>query len=71
MTLPELMKSEKEMLSCGDIADVIGIGQYNLHRYIMEYPERIGFPVMITGRRVRIPRLPFLRFMGVEATCEQ
>lgn len=66
MTLAELIETEKTMLSCKDIADVVGIGQYNLHRYIMEYPERIGFPVMVTGNRIRIPRIPFLKFMGIE-----
>lgn len=66
MTLLELAQSNKEMLTCADISEIIGIGQYNLHRYIIEYPERIGFPVMVTGNRVRIPRLPFLKFMGIE-----
>lgn len=28
--------------------------------------QRLGFPVMITGRRVKIPRIPFLRAMGYE-----
>lgn len=26
--------------------------------------EKLGFPVIITGTRVRIPRIPFLKFMG-------
>jgi hypothetical protein len=69
MTLDKIASSKKDMLSCGDVADVVGIGTYNLHRYIMEYPERIGFPVMITGNRIRIPRIPFLRFMGIETRC--
>ncbi len=66
MTITDIIRSDKEMLTCGDIADVVGMGQYNLHRYIIEYPERIGFPVMVTGNRVRIPRIPFLKFMGIE-----
>lgn len=70
MTLQEMTKAEKEMLSCKDIAEIVGIGSYNLHRYIMEYPERIGFPVMVTGNRIRIPRIPFLRFMGIETRCD-
>lgn len=27
----------------------------------------LGFPVMVTGNRTKIPRIPFLKFCGVEA----
>lgn len=66
MTLAEIEATEKEALTCADVAPVLGIAQYTLHRYIMEYPERIGFPVVIIGNRVKIPRRPFLSFMGRE-----
>lgn len=29
------------------------------------HPELLGFPVSCQGKMVKIPKLPFLRFMGV------
>ena len=32
-----------------------------------EKPELLGFPVNVMGHRVRIPRIPFLKFLGVDS----
>lgn len=39
----------------------------DFNRWDRERQERLGFPVMVTGNRTKIPRIPFLKFCGVEA----
>nr|DAW04567.1 MAG TPA: hypothetical protein [Bacteriophage sp.] len=29
-------------------------------------PEQLGFPTMRVGNRTKIPRMPFLRWLGIE-----
>lgn len=31
----------------------------------------LGFPTLIVGRRVKIPKIPFLRWLGYEITLEE
>lgn len=66
MTLEEIMKSDKAFLLCKDIAPVLGSNEFTLHTLAMDAAQRhlLGFPVTIIGNRVKIPRLPFLKFIG-------
>jgi hypothetical protein len=66
MTLDEIRASGKEVLTCKDVSGVLAADAYTLHLQAMEDPTRLGFPVVIAGRRVKIPRLAFLRFMEGE-----
>ena len=66
MTMAEIKSSEKETLTCADVASVLRVKPYTLHEMALEYPERLGFPVIVIGRRVRIPKAAFLSFMGRE-----
>lgn len=63
MTLQEIVDYKKEMLTCADVAEVLERNAYTIHGQAMERPELLGFPVIITGRRVSIPRRPFLKFI--------
>lgn len=31
-----------------------------------ERPDLLGFPVIVMGKETRIPRIPFMRFLGLE-----
>jgi hypothetical protein len=55
------------MISAAEAASVLGCDQNTLRVTIKQAPERLGFPASLIGNRVRIPRLPFLRYLGVEA----
>jgi hypothetical protein len=66
LTLEEIRTSGKEVLTCKDVSDVLAADAYTLHLQAMEDPARLGFPVVIAGRRVKIPRRAFLRFMEGE-----
>lgn len=67
MKLEELEALETEVLSCQQIAPILKANPYTIHMQAMECPERLGFPVIIMGNNVRIPKQAFLLFMrGIE-----
>lgn len=63
LTLADIEALDTEMLTCAQVGPVVGINPYNLHGQALEMPERLGFPVMVVGRQVRIPRRAFVRWM--------
>ena len=66
MTLSEIKVSTEVTLKPTDVAEVLGCGAHTIRVQAHEYPENLGFPVIVTGSRVRIPRKAFLRFIGEE-----
>lgn len=64
MTLQEIENSTKEVLTCTDVAPVLRCNPATLHMQAIEQPWRLGFPVIVMGSRVKIPRKPFLNFMN-------
>lgn len=69
MTLDEIKASDKPLLTPREVAEALGVDQQGLRVWAHQRPDELGFPVMITGERgrtVRFPRIPFLKFMGVD-----
>ena len=66
MTIPEIKALDKEMLTAVDIAPIIGADPHLIRHQAHEKPEALGFPVIVVKSRVKIPRIPFLRFIGIE-----
>ena len=64
--LLRLTKSNDPMVSLTDASEVLGCAENVLRVTIQQAPERLGFPAILIGNRVKIPRVPCLRFMGVE-----
>lgn len=52
-------------LSIADVALVLQSDAQCLRSQARSNPELLGFPVTIIGRRVRIPRIPFLAYVGM------
>lgn len=67
-TLPEAAQLPEEYLVPAQVAALLGCDQYaiNLAAETPKGREKLGFPVIKIGRRVKIPRRPFLRYMGWE-----
>ena len=63
MTLKEIEESGKEVLTCAEVAPVLKCNPATLHMQAIEEPRRLGFPVIVMGSRVKIPRRPFLNYM--------
>ena len=66
MTIEQIEASEKEMLTCTDVAEVLQASPYTIHMQAEFRPDLLGFPVILLGRRVKIPRRPFLKFIKGE-----
>ena len=65
MTLQEMMKSERILLNAGDVAEVIQSHPQDIRNQAKVDPVALGFPVCVIGARVKIPRTPLLRWLGV------
>lgn len=65
-TLEDIAQLDSYYLVPAQVAPVLGCGQYaiNCAAKSKEGRERLGFPVMMIGTRCKIPRIPFLQYMG-------
>lgn len=61
-TLQDIENCPKPMLIPTDIAPVLGCDPYSINVQARENPDALGFPVIVMGTRVRIPKDGFLRF---------
>ena len=64
MTLEELKASQQPYLTPADIAPILHCDPQCVREQAKQDPAKLGFPVIIMGQRVRIPRIPFLRYLG-------
>ena len=63
MNLEELRSYPRDWLTCEQVAPVLGADRANIHDQAVTDPAALGFPVVVIKSRVKIPKLPFLRFM--------
>ena len=64
MTLEEMKRSDKLFLTPEEVAPVMGSDPHTVRCTARQRPELLGFPFTFSGNRMKIPRLPFLRWMG-------
>lgn len=63
MTLQEIKESNKEYLIPKDVAEVLRCNPYLINVQAHNNAHKLGFHVIVINRRVRIPRIPFIKFM--------
>ncbi len=63
MTLQELEAIKEETLTPAQVGPIIGFNPQSIRIQAHENPELLGFPVICTRKRVRIPKQAFLAFM--------
>ena len=61
--LTELEAMTDEVLTCQQVAMVLKASPATIHKQAMECPEKLGFPVIVMGSRVKIPRRAFIMFL--------
>lgn len=68
-TLEDIAQLDSYYLVPAQVAPVLGCGQYaiNCAAKSEEGRKRLGFPVTMIGSRCKIPRIPFLQYMGYKA----
>ena len=65
-TLDDLISMDKPFLTPADIAGVLGFNPQTIRVTARQRPDLIGFDFTFVGNRMKIPRIPFLRFMCVD-----
>ena len=65
-TLEDLRASPKAFFTPGDVCGVLGSNPQTIRVTARQRPELIGYEFTFVGNRMKIPRVPFLRFMGIE-----
>lgn len=64
--LKDLIASEKDFFTPGDISGVLRCDPQTIRVTARQRPDLIRYPFTFVGNRMKIPKIPFLRFMGVE-----
>lgn len=65
MTLEEMLQSTELFVTPSDVAPILHCDPQCIRNQAQLNPSQLGFPVIVQGSRVRIPRIPFLRYIGV------
>lgn len=64
--LRELIALERDYFVPAQVAEVLGMDAQAIRILGRRNPERLPFPVIVSGVRVKIPKIPFLKYMGVD-----
>lgn len=64
MRLEEIKKSDKVFLTPKDIAEVLESDPQTVRETAVQKPELLGFKYCFLGNRMKIPRKPFLEWLG-------
>jgi hypothetical protein len=65
-TLKDIENSSRDYITINQAADVLGSCYLTMKKTIDNNPEKLGFPVIKVGNRVKIPKQPFLKIMRGE-----
>lgn len=63
LTLEQIEALDTEVLTCAQVAPLLQADPNTIRGQAQDRPDLLGFPVICAGRRVKIPRRPFIRFM--------
>ena len=64
LTLDDIAAMDKPYLSPDDISGVLRANPHTIRVTARQRPDLIGFEFTFIGNRMKIPRIPFLRFFG-------
>lgn len=64
MTLDDIKALDKSFLVPTDVAPYLRVGPYNINLQAHKGPTKLGFPVVVIGSRVKIPKQAFINFMN-------
>ena len=63
LTFEQIKALDKEMLTPMDVCGVLGCAPYNINVMAKQAPELLGFPVIMVGSYVKIPRRAFVNYI--------
>jgi hypothetical protein len=62
-TLSELERMDCPTITPATVASILGQDPQSIRDQAHYDPKMLGYPVIVTGRRIKIPRLPFIQFI--------
>lgn len=65
MTIEQIQDCDKLFLTPVEVAPVLGSDPHTVRCTARQRPELLGFPFTFSGNRMKIPRIPFLKWLGV------
>lgn len=68
LSLRDLEQLPGEMLTPEQVAPVLEMTAHTIRVQAGQNPDVFGFPVMVVGTRVKIPKRPFLLYMRGESS---
>ena len=71
MTIDDIKAMTKAVITPDEAAKVIGCSPQYIRVAARQCPEQLKFPVFLIGRRVKIPRVPFINYMETGAADEK
>lgn len=63
-SLEEIRDMDKNFLTPAEVCGVLNCDPQTIRVAARQQPDLLGFPVVVIKSRTKIPRIPFLRFMG-------
>ena len=60
-----VVDSDKVFLTPADVAPILGMDPHSIRLTAKQRPELLKFEFIISGNRTKIPRIPFLRYIGI------
>lgn len=66
MTLDDLKSVNRDYFTPEQVCGVLGTNAHSIRVMAHQRPELLGFDFFFVGTRMKIPKIPFLRKMGVD-----
>lgn len=60
-----VVDSDKVFLTPADVAPILGMDPHSIRLTAKQRPELLKFEFIISGNRTKIPRISFLRYIGI------
>ena len=62
MNILNIEENKSEFLRAEDVGEILGVDPQYIRSQAQSDPRKLGFPVIVIGRRVHIPKQAFLYF---------
>lgn len=63
--IQSIVDSDKVFLTPADVAPILGMDPHSIRLTARQRPELLKFEFILSGNRTKIPRIPFLRYIGI------
>lgn len=64
MTIDQVIISDKLFLTPADVCQILKCDPQAIRAQAHSDPSKLGFPIIVMNRRIRIPREAFLKYLG-------